>query len=162
LGLVAAIIIVIHLCIVDSNYIITSSNQYWVKYMKPLLELVSKEYNRAVGLEKVYYLQAAGSYTDVHYLDHDGEMKRHEQSKNIKTFLPQLDDRFLVVRRGSIINREHVDCYYHNRTIKLRMPGSPTFIVPKAMWKHVKAVLSGKISTLSDQHSISPDQEASL
>lgn len=126
--------------------------------MKPLLELVSKDHSRTIGLEKIYYLKAAGSYTDVHYKDHDGTIKCHEQSKHLKTFLSQLDDRFLEIRRGCIINLEKVECYYRNRTLKLRMPNSPLFVVPKALWKEVKANLSGKKSSSSDQESTSPDQ----
>lgn len=123
--------------------------------MKPVLELVYKDYTKTVSLAKVFYLHAQGSYTDVVFKESDGQLASHTQSKHLKTFEHQLDERFLLIRRGCIINLDKVDGYYHNRTIKLCMPNSPTFVVPKAMWKHVKAVISGKKSN-------SPDQDSTL
>lgn len=126
--------------------------------MKPTLELVYSDRVRAILLSRVFYLHAQGSYTHVHYKEDDGTMACHIQSKHLKTFLPQLDDRFLEIRRGCIINCDKLDCYYHNRTIKLRMPDSPLVSVPKAQWKRVKETLRGRNSSSSDQEVIPSDQ----
>lgn len=113
--------------------------------MKPRLALVSKDQQELVPLSKIYYLQASGSYTNVYYKPTADQVVGHKESRNLRSFLAELDEHFIRIHRSTIVNADKVvKIFTGSREIQLKDLNGQRLAVSRSRWAKVKAFLKAK------------------
>lgn len=113
--------------------------------MKPRLTLVTKDQLLPVPLTKVYYLQASGSYTNVFYTPSPNQVVGSKESRNLKSFLAELDERFICIHRSTVVNTDKVaKIFTRSREIQLKNLTDLRLVVSRSNWSKVKALFKPK------------------
>lgn len=109
--------------------------------MKPSLELVTQDTCSLVALDKILHLEADGSYTKVFYKKNK-IVKEHVESRHLKTFEKQLDERFVRIHRSRFVNSDKVTTFnIKTHTVTLNMPDSPNFQVARRTWRFFRNLI---------------------